>query len=744
MFVRKNPLIQLFPILILVVAGFFLINNNEAKAWLDPLVEPPGGNLAAPLNPSASPQTKLGPLTLGNKDDTANQYGLLKFVPGGFTAGSSCLATGGEGQLAYQSAGRQLFYCPSSTVWTAVGGDFFQLNTFPQTGWGYLKNIDVNHTYTLKGVSYGDDTGTKLYYAGVEGTAGNASSVSTSYRGIYGSDNDFSSAYAGVFKGQVKIIKGDNATRLTVGTGEEKVQLCLNGDCLWEWPGSGTGDSFWQDSGAQVFLTPYNSRLYAGSEVASTAKFFVRSGEKKNVVIGQAKADSPLTCGDGICQTWEGNKIDSLRVPPATVACSQDCPPVVTSVTATQHNTTITISWNVDEHITLGRAEYSPDLSYFFKTASTPAGGPGTITRTITGLGWDRLYNFRIYVKDDFKNEFISGNYTFTTNKCGDGSCEASEGENCATCFNDCKGIKGDPAGCLTNEWCCGDSFCTTVECRTCNTPLDCDIWPPKEPLPNGWACCDHLCRASSNPCCVDQDCPTYPNPYNMCYWAPDRNTCSQCTDGDSGTRSEDCVAKLGSSYHHCCLGPGGVKYCGECCRDADCPAYKPDCCFVGHYLKCQQAGSCGSGGGGCFLPDTKILMADNTQKPIKEVKNGDLIYGYQDGQLRPVKVTQTFRHPDTSKYYVLSLANGQRLKVTGIHPIFNGQEYVNVENLKIGDTVYIHDNSVLTPTKIKNIIRIDQSTEVYNLEVDQTNNYFAEGILVHNKTYPVGGPFDN
>lgn len=514
MFFRQNFSAYFFSILILIFAGFFLV-NKEAKAgdWFEPIAPPSaltGGNLASPLNASSVAQTKLGSLTLG---DTANP-GLLTLTPGTFTVpGNTCT----EGQLAYRQTDQKYYYC-LGTGWNVLGGGtIFDLNTCdpaigsdlpcptPQTGWGFIRVNSYNNTqdaqYALKGQARVTVPG-----YGVQGVAGFDNIKS---RGIYGFDSDHPSAYAGAFKGGVRIEKNPaNPTTLTVGTSAEPVWLCINTDCRKTWPGGVGTDYFWLDNGPQVYLADTSPNQFVlGGASESEARFFVRTGEQKGVVIGQAIAINPYTCGDGICQAQEGNNLDPIRVPPATVACPQDCPPkfsfgpVHENVTANSAN----IRWTADEPHK-GRVYYDTVehvLLADYEFVDTPGDPAATFTAQLAGLTANTRYYYRVFIEDwgqpggvwtSYGNTNVSpaGVYfeTIALPSCGDGFCLGSE--RCATCYQDCGAKYGLP-GCTNPSkfWCWRETPADPPACVECRRGQDC---------PPGGVCClpNHVCRKGS------------------------------------------------------------------------------------------------------------------------------------------------------------------------------------------------------------------------------------------------------
>ena len=181
-----------------------------------------------------------------------------------------------------------------------------------------------------------------------------------------------------------------------------------------------------------------------------------------------------------------------------------------------------------------------------------------------------------------------------------------------------------------------------------------------------------------------------------------------------------------------------------------------------------------------CFTPDTKLTLADGTQKEIQELAIGDELLSLrmpnaQTEDEHPVIASEVsyaeycitelgeseivtskiinmfFDFSDT--YYVI---NGD-IKVTGEHPIFvkipdgyylptEGQSseefwcWEYVRNLGVGQIMYDKD---MKEVPIDTIEEIEKEIEIVNIDVDSNNTYFAEGILVHNKGSSTS-PVDN
>ncbi len=86
-----------------------------------------------------------------------------------------------------------------------------------------------------------------------------------------------------------------------------------------------------------------------------------------------------------------------------------------------------------------------------------------------------------------------------------------------------------------------------------------------------------------------------------------------------------------------------------------------------------------------CLTGDTRIEMADGSQKPITEVRAGDLVLT-KDGPYRARAVRPSGVRPVGR----LRLANGMSVRCTPDHPIFTQRGWVNAEDLGVDDFVAV------------------------------------------------------
>ena len=85
-----------------------------------------------------------------------------------------------------------------------------------------------------------------------------------------------------------------------------------------------------------------------------------------------------------------------------------------------------------------------------------------------------------------------------------------------------------------------------------------------------------------------------------------------------------------------------------------------------------------------------------------------------------------------TRRMCAMELSNGTTLEVTPEHRFFSNGEWTPIEELNVNDTLQLKDNSIVV---IENKIIFPTFVEVYNLEIEDNENYYVteEGVLVHN-----------
>lgn len=137
-----------------------------------------------------------------------------------------------------------------------------------------------------------------------------------------------------------------------------------------------------------------------------------------------------------------------------------------------------------------------------------------------------------------------------------------------------------------------------------------------------------------------------------------------------------------------------------------------------------------------CFLKGTKVTLAGGANKNIEDIKVGDTVMSYDTNGKRLVlsPVLKTFHHSreEMGAYYlIIRTAQGRKINVTPNHPFYTNGHWERAGDLKIGDSLL---KEQINTDNIISITKVYRQARTYNLEVTGTHDYFADGILVHNK----------
>jgi predicted lipid-binding transport protein (Tim44 family) len=136
----------------------------------------------------------------------------------------------------------------------------------------------------------------------------------------------------------------------------------------------------------------------------------------------------------------------------------------------------------------------------------------------------------------------------------------------------------------------------------------------------------------------------------------------------------------------------------------------------------------------GCFLPNTQILMADETLREIRDVRQGDVITAFDyDGLV--VNATVNEIYTATADGYYTIATEDHKAEVTAEHPFYMGDGLFTTANrLRAVDIIYVFNGTSLNAESIVAVEYTPLQTTVYNLRTQWPNTYFANFIAVHNK----------
>ena len=136
-----------------------------------------------------------------------------------------------------------------------------------------------------------------------------------------------------------------------------------------------------------------------------------------------------------------------------------------------------------------------------------------------------------------------------------------------------------------------------------------------------------------------------------------------------------------------------------------------------------------------CFVEGTEISM-ENGKTNIENIKKGEVVLSFNQKakKIEPkkvLKIKQDFSHD----LIQIEFEYGQVNKNTSNHRyLIDGEGWGSYNNYKLnkGDYVLDIDNDKVKVTNIQRIGVGNYSNRVYNLIVEDNENYYASGILVH------------
>jgi hypothetical protein len=181
------------------------------------------------------------------------------------------------------------------------------------------------------------------------------------------------------------------------------------------------------------------------------------------------------------------------------------------------------------------------------------------------------------------------------------------------------------------------------------------------------------------------------------------------------------------AAHRDCQRSTSAFGACSECSDLAD-PAplsgISPNSC---DYVAVCDGGACPEVHNFCLAADTKILLADGSEKEIVSIKVGDVVKAFDSKKPNaPLKDAKVKAILVTGEKTTIALND---LKITAVHKVIleNGKR-VEAKDVKIGDKIVAADGKVIVVDKIT---KDTTPVTVYNLDVEGADGYIAGGLRV-------------
>jgi hypothetical protein len=129
-----------------------------------------------------------------------------------------------------------------------------------------------------------------------------------------------------------------------------------------------------------------------------------------------------------------------------------------------------------------------------------------------------------------------------------------------------------------------------------------------------------------------------------------------------------------------------------------------------------------------CVIAGSQIATPSGP-RPVEALVPGDVVWtqgphGLEEGRVSAVYRSWAFRHR------VLSLADGGRLGVTDSHPIATEAGWVRAGDIEAPQVVITRQGGA----RVETVKAVRGIVAVYDLTVEPNHNFFANGVLTHNK----------
>lgn len=155
-----------------------------------------------------------------------------------------------------------------------------------------------------------------------------------------------------------------------------------------------------------------------------------------------------------------------------------------------------------------------------------------------------------------------------------------------------------------------------------------------------------------------------------------------------------------------------------------------------GTYRAVGKGSAITGSGADCFVAGTGVTCYGYTRS-IENLVPGEIVLSvcHDTGEAQWKKILAVRELVSEKTIIEIGTESGRRFLCTSDHRIFVGDSYKVAEECRLGEALCSHaDAPQITRDSISSITRISLGKiKVYDIQVEENNNFFAEGILVHN-----------
>ena len=133
-----------------------------------------------------------------------------------------------------------------------------------------------------------------------------------------------------------------------------------------------------------------------------------------------------------------------------------------------------------------------------------------------------------------------------------------------------------------------------------------------------------------------------------------------------------------------------------------------------------------------CFVPNTKIKMSDGSFKAIIDVEEGDYVASFDESTGKIVsKRVLAMKCTGYKNIYEFKTLSGRKVTCTNNHPVWTKKGWKFIAEAEDIATLNTRTGTYYFETILGS--RYCGESKVYNLEVEDTHTYIANGFIVHN-----------
>jgi hypothetical protein len=129
----------------------------------------------------------------------------------------------------------------------------------------------------------------------------------------------------------------------------------------------------------------------------------------------------------------------------------------------------------------------------------------------------------------------------------------------------------------------------------------------------------------------------------------------------------------------------------------------------------------------GCFVPETKILMADGSQKKLEDLAAGELVVSGKTGA--PIAIKSLLESNEDKPIIAVAIGD-RRVSVTQQHPFPTSRGWMAASDLKVGDRIREPDGRDAEVTSIEEL-PIIPSQRVLNMQLATDSQDYYDHLVI-------------